>query len=365
MLDRERSLSSLKMQSNVRLFLAALGFPSVLSAALIFPSFFFSPAIAKAQAPHTSDPSLPTGMGPLRVHPANPRYLQNSSGKAVYLSGSTFGWELLGSNNNTADFGSYLHLIKMNDHNLIRLWSNENTWRVGYSPITSTRPMPWRRTGPGEALDHQPKFDLTQFDSEFFDNLRSRAVEAHRRGIYVMVMLFQGFSIDSKGGAVGDAWPYHPFNASNNINGVNGDLDGDGAGTEVHTLADATITTLQKRYIEKTIDTLNDLDNVIFEIANEDTESHANNSWRYEMINHIRSYESQKPKQHPVVLTPHAYGGGNYNAALFASPADAISPGNASYREDPPAATGNKVILADSDHLDPGQRNHNLFGNIF
>jgi hypothetical protein len=138
MLDRERSLSSLKMQSNVRLFLAALGFPSVLSAALIFPSFFFSPAIAKAQAPHTSDPSLPTGMGPLRVHPANPRYLQNSSGKAVYLSGSTFGWELLGSNNNTADFGSYLHLIKMNDHNLIRLSSNENTWRVGYSPITST-----------------------------------------------------------------------------------------------------------------------------------------------------------------------------------------------------------------------------------
>jgi hypothetical protein len=170
-------------------------------------------------------------------------------------------------------------------------------------------------------------------------------------------LFFQGFSIDSKGGAVGDAWPYHPFNASNNINGIDGDLDGDGAGTEVHTLANATIVALQKRYVEKTIDTLNDLDNVIFEIANEDTESHANNVWRYAMINHIKSYAAEKPKQHPIVLTPHAYGGGNYDAALLASPADGISPGNASYREDPPPAVGNKVILADSDHLEAGTKN--------
>jgi hypothetical protein len=407
-----------RMHKNVRLFLAGFSFYSVLSFALIFLSCFLFQFNAEAQAPlapqlpptltlnsnaqvgsiitvsvsnapgnvgdrvglfsPSSSPSQlmewkyldelptssPTGMGPLRVHPSNPRYFQNSSGKAVYLSGSTFGWGLPGRDNNIADFISYLDLIKSTDHNLVRLWCNESTW-----PLTPAIPMPWRRTGPGKALDNHLRFDLNQFDPAFFDDLRNRALEARRRGIYIMVMLFQGFSIDSKGGAVDDAWPYHPFNSSNNINGINGDLDGDGAGTEVHTLANPTITALQKGYVEKTIDTLNDLDNVIFEIANEDTESHANNSWRYEMINHIKSYEAGKPKQHPVVLTPHAYGGGNYNAALFSSPADAISPGNASYRDNPPAATGNKVILADSDHLEAGRKDpqfiwqHFLRGN--
>ena len=36
-------------------------------------------------------------------------------------------------------------------------------------------------------------------------------------------MLFQGWSVCSK-----RVWQGHPFNASNNINGVNGDLNNDG-----------------------------------------------------------------------------------------------------------------------------------------
>jgi hypothetical protein len=47
-----------------------------------------------------------------------------------------------------------------------------------------------RRTGPGVALDGEPKFDLTQFDPEYFDRLRSRVSAALDCGIYVSIMLF-------------------------------------------------------------------------------------------------------------------------------------------------------------------------------
>jgi hypothetical protein len=182
------------MHRNIGLFWAGLGF-YFRSFVLVFLGLFLFLFNAEGQAPLASSHPSPTGMGPLRVHPSNPRYFQNSSGKAVYLSGSTFGWELLGSDNNTGDFVSYLNLIEQNKHNLIRLWSNENTWRVGYFPLTPTQPMPWRRTGPGKALDEQPKFDLNQFDPAFFDALRSRAMEAQRRGIYVIVMFFASVKI--------------------------------------------------------------------------------------------------------------------------------------------------------------------------
>jgi hypothetical protein len=40
------------------------------------------------------------------------------------------------------------------------------------------RPHPWVRSGPGPANDGKPKFDLTRFDPEYFDRLRSRVIAA-------------------------------------------------------------------------------------------------------------------------------------------------------------------------------------------
>ena len=54
-------------------------------------------------------------------------------------------------------------------------------------------PQPWARTGSGEATDGKPKFDLETFDEEFFDRLRGRVTAAGDRGMYVDVMLFEGW----------------------------------------------------------------------------------------------------------------------------------------------------------------------------
>jgi hypothetical protein len=56
-------------------------------------------------------------------------------------------------------------------------------------------PQPWARTGPGEATDGKPTFDLHTFDQAFFDRLRERVVAASDRGIYVGVMFFDGWAL--------------------------------------------------------------------------------------------------------------------------------------------------------------------------
>jgi hypothetical protein len=108
---------------------------------------------------------------------------------------------------------------------------------------------------------------------------------------------------------------------------------------------------LQEAYVRKVIDTVDDLDNVLYEISNE---SPANSEqWQYHMINYIKNYEATKPKQHPVGMTWEWPNDAKLNQDLYNSPADWISPGGAGNLDtySPPVTDGSKVILADTDHL--------------
>ncbi len=295
-------------------------------------------------------------MGPLRVHPVNPRYFATPDGQAVWLTGSHT-WAnrqergIEGATPNF-DYDGYLDFMQRHGHNFMRLWAWEQAQWMQFAsadvPVRYT-PLPYLRTGPGLALDGQPKFDVTKFNDAYFSRLRDRVEAAQARGIYVAVMLFQGFSLAKNRGdaSKGNAWRGHPFNKANNINGIDGDPNGSDTGHEVHELKVAAITRLQEDYVRKTIDTLNDLDNVLWEISNE---SHVGSvRWQYHMIRFIRQYEAGKPKQHVVGMT----GSPIRNSALFASPADWISPVGKRYISDPPAADGRKIIVLDTDHVQP------------
>jgi hypothetical protein len=301
-----------------------------------------------------TDTAIATGPmnGPLRVLPHNPAYFTDGSGKAIYLTGSHH-WNNLqdsgkvkGPLTNQFDYVGYLDLLTRLNHNFMRMWS----WEGGENDQYYA-PLPWVGTGPGTALDGKPKFDLKQFNQEYFERLRSRVVAARDRGIYVSVMLFQGWSIYSHG--YGNPWPVHPFNEANNTNGINGDPDKDGEGKEVHTLQVPAVTRLQEAYVRKVIDTLNDLDNVLYEITNET--AIFSKDWQYHMVRYIKSYEATKPKQHSVGITAFDSGREGSMEALFGSPADWISPQNdgvsGDYMNNPPPADGRKVIISDTDHL--------------
>ena len=301
--------------------------------------------------------SAAQAVGPLRVHPTNPRYFidgtKNPDGslKPIYLTGSHLGWELQDDawgREHVFDYDGFLDFLVRHNHNLIRLWVVEHTRWDTSNPKAVATPMPYRRVGPDKALDGGLKFDLKQLNPDYFKRLRSRVQTAGQRGIYVLVMLFQGFSIHKRPGR--NPWFGHPFNKHNNVNDIDGDVNGDGDGREVHTLRNSRVTALQQAYVRQVIDMVNDLDNVLYEIANE--AGIYSTDWQYQMIRYVKKYEAQKPKQHPVGMTVQIPGGHNNNDILFRSPADWISPNNeGGYRNDPPAADGRKIILIDTDHL--------------
>lgn len=303
-----------------------------------------------------SSQAAPTN-GPLRVCPDNPRYFADTNGKAILLVGSHVWYNLIdmGPQNppRPFDYGAYLDWMGKYGHNFMRMWTWEMTqWDTTHNSAHARKdvtrfyasPHPWLRCGDGKALDGKPKFDLTKFNPAYFQRLRQRIEAARQKGIYVSIMLFEGWAMQHIDGG----WKLHPFNPQNNVNGINGDANGDGKGLEVHELVVDAVTDIQKSYIRKVIDTVDDLDNVLYEISNE---NHPDSTqWQYAMIRYIHEYEKDKSAQHPVGMTFQYKGGAN--KTLFDSPADWVSPNpEGGYRDNPPANDGKKVILTDTDHL--------------
>ena len=292
--------------------------------------------------------------GPLRKNPTNPRYFTDDSGRAIYLTGSHT-WadliEIKRAGGPDFNYTAFLDMLAFHGHNCMRGW----TWdHPEGAPWTQEKvffePMPFERSGPGLALDGKPRFDLGSYNPRYFERLRQRVIMAGERGIYVSVMFFEGWCVKWSTPA-SDAWPSHPYHQANNINQVNGDPDGDGI-ADIYCLDVPEVVEYQKAYMRKVIDSVNDLDNVLFEIINEIPDDRRGVTWHYAMIDFVHQYESTLPKQHPVGMT--AEGGGQHNPILFDSPADWISPGfgpDEEYKYNPPAADGSKVILADTDHL--------------
>jgi hypothetical protein len=319
----------------------------------LFLTFAFADSSSAQQSPPQA------AAGPLRAVAGSP-YFVTSEGKPVYLTGSHTWNNLVDMGKSDPpekfDYVAYLDFLDRHGHNFIRLWTWDSTvWdthangKLGKDFVHHVAPLVWRRTGPGLAVDGKPKFDLKQFDEAYFQRLRDRTTAADRRGIYVSVMLFEGWGLyhGNRRRAAAEAWAWrnHPFHPSNNINGINGDPDGDGLDLQVHTMAQREINALQAAYIRKVIDTVNDLDNILYEVINEGGQK----EWDWWVVKTVHDYERTRFKQHPIGLTGH---GTERVASMLASSADWISPGkNDGYGEDAPAWNGEKVSLLDTDHI--------------
>jgi hypothetical protein len=339
------------------------------------------------------------------VSAINPRYFTLASGsaagqKAVYLTGSHI-WNNFhdgmgpGADCPEApeqlDYHAYLTFLRNHGHNFIRLWRWEQfkSQADGGNFHLCMTPQPWPRTGPGTATDGKPKFDLARFDAAYFDRLRDRVIAAGNQGIYVAVMLFDGFALHLS--PAPDNVEGHPFYSANNVNGI-----------AITTIADYQVLPLEQRvqafqeaYIRKVVDSVHDLPNVLYEVANESSgggtvdRSFAealglgdppdwgdSTKWQYWVIDFLKQYEQQMGYDpHPVGMTMQfpVQEQRKVNQVLFTSPADWISPGyddevfaggghpNAPggpasrWFENPPMADGTKVVITDTDHYAPGK----------
>jgi hypothetical protein len=323
--------------------------------------------------------------GPLVVSADNPRYFTVATSddrSVVYLTGSHVWNNLhdgLGPGLECADvperndYLAYLDFLTERGHNLIRLWRWEHVRsQVAGGFHLCMTPQPWRRTGPGTAVDGQPRFDLSRYDPEYFDRLRDRVTAAGNRGIYVSVMLFDGFGLHLS--QPPDNLQGHPFYADNNVNGVGIESIVD---YQVLPL-DPRIQALQEAYVRHTIDTVHDLPNVLYEVANESSGTHADSvrfpdgssiptpvgdstSWQYWVIDVVRRYEQDKGYDtHPIGMTMQYPVADQHriNDPLFGGPADWISPGpddqdfngRGRWYLDPPVNDATKVVLSDTDH---------------
>ncbi|MEA3224531.1 MAG: putative collagen-binding domain-containing protein [Planctomycetota bacterium] len=289
-----------------------------------------------------SIPSKPAG-GVLRVHPGNSRYFTDDSGKAIYMTGSHVWWNIVakGGRNlpySDADFEAFLDYIESFDHNFTRIWIGSAY--PGYSAY------PWQRTGPGDAADGKPKFDMTKLNPSYFDHLRDRLLRLQDRGMYFSVMFFGSFN----GFKTSDKWKTVAWHPSNNINPELADAFDEKDGNSFFTTDPAALE-IQQLLVRRMIDTVGDLDNLTWEIMNEARFPTCAN-WQNEMVNYVKSYEAGKPKQHLVGITA---GPRKANELLKSGPADWISPsakdGRYDYRRGGPAAYSDKIVISDVDHL--------------
>ncbi len=324
------------------------------------------------------------------VSEANPRYFTIGSGndrdrRVVYLTGSHI-WnnfhDGLGPGSDCSqtpqqnDYGAYLEFLKDHGHNFIRLWRWEQfkSQAAGGNFHLCMTPQPWPRTGPGTAMDGKPKFDLSTFDQAYFDRLRDRVIAAVNEGIYVAVMLFEGWGLHLS--PAPDNVEGHPFHAANNVNeiGITSIVD-----YQVLPL-NHRVQAFQETYIRKVVDTVHDLPNVLYEVANESSGDTAefvqlpdgssiptpvgdSTQWQYWVINFVKEYEQQMGyDKHPVGMTMQfpVPDQTKVNDTLFNSPADWISPGfddelfTGRWFTNPPASDGRKVVITDTDHYAPG-----------
>ncbi len=312
-------------------------------------------AAQTAEVPGFADavPGWTTGRWPisgrLRKFPANPRYFTDDSGKAIFLTGCHT-WANFQDTGLAPvarlDYPAYIDMMVKHNQNFMRFWHWE---QAAWAPWTTDKvlyePLPYLRTGPGLALDGQPKFDLTKFNPQYFARMRKRLIYARDRDIYAAVQLFQSFSANKKplDYYCGDPWRGHPYNASNNINGFHGGLNSTGTVN----LNDPAVRKIQAAYIAQAIETVNDLDNVLYEVINEG----GNKDWDWWVVDFVHQSEEKKGRVHPVGLT-------GYDAESFASMlesrCDWASPSSTDgefYKNDPPAWGGKKVVVLDTDHI--------------
>ncbi len=341
--------------------------------------------------------------GPLMVSKSNPRYFTVASDPdrtAIYLTGSHI-WnnfhDGMGPGAACAetpepfDFDAYLKFLKERGHNFIRLWRWEQfqSQAAGGNFHLCMTPQPWPRTGPGEAKDGKPKFNLDLFDPAYFDRLRERVIAAGNEGIYVAVMFFDGWALHLS--PAPDHVEGHPFHAQNNVNGVSISSILDHQVMPLNPQVQA----LQEAYLRKVIDTVHDLPNVLWEVANESSgggkvdinfaqmmgfsevpEWGNSTEWQYWVIDVVKQYEQEKGYvSHPIGMTMQfpVKDQTRVNEPLFNSKAEWISPGYdddmfkdgghpmapgsppSHWYDNPPDMAGKKIIITDTDHYAPGK----------
>lgn len=189
---------------------------------------------------------------PIRVHPANPHYLEwNGRPFLVVTSGEHYGAVL----NADFDWRKYLATLHREGMNLTRIFSGTYREAQGDFGIERNTLAPQLFLAPWPQQDG--RFDLRSWNEDYFARLKAFVAEAEKLGIAVEVTLFCSTYGERQ-------WSLSPFNPANN-----GNLIQLADWKRLHTLDNGGALEFQERLVRRIVRELNPYSNVIFEIQNE------------------------------------------------------------------------------------------------
>src|SRR5579859_161292 len=172
-----------------------------------------------AVARKTSADAVPASQGSaqaLSIDPQNPRYFLFRGRPLVLIAASEHYGSVV---NRRFDFTRYLAEAADKKQTMTRtflLFRELQGMRNPSSPVKPESPdyiAPWPRTGPGKAMDGEPKYDLDRWNPEFFDRLHKFLSLASDYGIVVELTVFSNTYADR-------IWALNPLRDQNNLQRV-------------------------------------------------------------------------------------------------------------------------------------------------
>ncbi|MBC7813953.1 MAG: cellulase family glycosylhydrolase [Burkholderiales bacterium] len=236
---------------------------------------------------------------PIRIHPQNSKIFEFRGQPLVLLTATEHYGAVM---NRPFRYERYLTDAAEKGMTLTRLFVLFRELQTPINPYSTCKPetpdyvAPFERTGPGRALDGEPKFDLDRPNAEFFERLHGFLASASDHGIIVEVVLFSNTYNDT-------VWGMNPLNPANNINGLD-----EMKWQEYMSRRHANLWQRQMAHAARIVTECNRYDNVIFEICNEpidilggdNPDSNEINEWLSALIQVVRDTEANLPNKHLV-----------------------------------------------------------------
>jgi hypothetical protein len=255
------------------------------------PEAFSGDAVAGQGAAEKPRPAV-------SLHPENPRYLLFRGRPLALIAASEHYGSVI---NRPFDFERYLADAAGKHQTMTRtflLFREQQSARNPSSPCKPESPdfvTPWPRTGPGNAIDGEPRYDLEKWNPEYFERLHRFLSRASELGIVVELTLFSNTYGDS-------VWALNPLRAENNLQSV-----GKIPWYEYNTLHNGPLVERQMAYASKIIQETSAYDNVYYEICNEpggNADAHASvsgvDAWQGRVSRLVRDELARLKRPHLV-----------------------------------------------------------------
>jgi hypothetical protein len=236
-----------------------------------------------------------TGRTPkvLCLYPSNTHYfLFRGKPTVLVTSGEHYGSVI----NADFNYDRYLDELKRNHLNLTRIWvgpyrelpGDFNILNNTLAPRADRFIAPWPRSGTPGGADGGNRFDLNQWNPEYFARMHDFIHQSALRGIVVEVNLFCPYYQQSM-------WAVSPLNPANNVNGI-GNVDR----TDVLTMKQPSLLAVEDAMVRKIVIELNPFDNLYYEICNEPYFGGVTLDWQQHVSRLIASTEQNLPNHHLV-----------------------------------------------------------------